>query len=81
MDEHNRIITQNNYVEVRAYIEDRIEHFLVNQESWVLRRFRAFPPDPSENSVDELDQWVATYLPPRVLCDLVARFGTNLTRD
>ena len=75
MEQDCSLVTQLNYCEIREYIDEQIEHFLINRESWVLMRFRRLPETPDRDSIDELNGWISTFLSRRDLRDLLARFG------
>jgi hypothetical protein len=80
MESSNGLVTQDNYREIRAYLDDQIDHYLINMENWVLIRFRRIPPDPSREDIDELNMWISTYLPRRAIRELTRKFGDNRIR-
>jgi hypothetical protein len=77
MQSNHDLVTQNNYRDVRAYLDDQVKHFLINRENWVLKRFRKIPPSPSPEGIEDLNRWITTYLPKGSIRDLNTRFGAS----
>ena len=72
-----RLVTMENYCCIRDHIENQIEHFLINSESWILSLFKKIPQSPNPVAVDTLEPCVHSYLPKRIIRDLRTRFGDS----
>ncbi|HJN51670.1 MAG: hypothetical protein QF828_16425 [Pseudomonadales bacterium] len=73
----NDLVTPDNYRDIRAHLDGQIEHFLINRETWVLTRFKRIPPEPSPTSIDDLGEWISTYLAKRAIRELARKFRNN----
>jgi hypothetical protein len=75
MEINDSFVTEENYRDIHAYLENQIEHFLINRENWILSEFNHIPANPSPESIDALRNWICTYLPRSTQRDLLARFA------
>ena len=70
-------ITEDNYLDIREYIENQVDHFLINSESWILTLFRKMPRSASPGAIRDLDEMINTYLSKREIRELKAKFNCN----
>ena len=66
------LVTPENYRQLHGHINDRMEHFLINSENWVLALFKKIPSDPSPEAIVMLNDWINQYLPKRVIREISA---------
>jgi hypothetical protein len=52
------LVTPENYRQLHGHINDRMEHFLINSENWVLALFKKIPSDPSPEAIVMLNDWI-----------------------
>ncbi len=74
-------ITEDNYLVIREYIENQVDHFLINSESWILALFKKMPRTASPGAVRELDEMINKYLSKREIRELKAKLNCDEVND
>ncbi|MBF0447482.1 MAG: hypothetical protein HQL67_04710 [Magnetococcales bacterium] len=74
-------VTPENFLLIRAYIQNEISHFRINSETWVLVLFNKIPKESSVEAVEQLNVWIRRYLSKRIIREMVFQLGlTNLSQ-
>ncbi|MBF0603786.1 MAG: hypothetical protein HQL07_08835 [Nitrospirae bacterium] len=63
-------VTETNYLETREILRVLTEGCRLNLEGWVIGQLNRIAPEPSSESVRELNAWIATYFPKNRLWEL-----------
>jgi hypothetical protein len=77
MQNRFELATEKNYRQLHNHINDRMEHFLINSENWVLILFRKIPSEPSPEAVAVLNDWINRYLSKRVIREISELFNSQ----
>lgn len=64
------MVNQDNYCQIRAWIDDRARHYRINVEQWIVAQFLELPKSPNGDAVQGLEKWIRTYLSKRMLQEM-----------
>ncbi len=65
-----RSVDFENYAIVYKWVDEKLENYMINVESWIVAAFLDLPKTANEQAVSDLDEWIQIYLPKRLVNEL-----------